>query len=116
MWKIFPKSAQNSINIINFVILLVIGTLISFLTAVGEELGWRGYMSETPIVYRLFAFTLCIFSVGIVVSILTIKSNSIWTAALLHAAHNNIDQAIFSPLTKYENSLFFVSETGILRY
>ena len=111
MWKIFPKSAQNAINIINFVILLVIGTLISFLTAVGEELGWRGYMSETPIVYRLFAFTLCIFSVGIVVSILTIKSNSIWPAA-----HNNIDQVIFSPLTKYENSLFFVSETGILRY
>ena len=116
MWKIFPKSAQNSINIINFVILLVIGTLISLLSALGEELGWRCYMSETPIVYRLFAFTLCIFSVGVAISILTLKSNSIWPAALLHAAHNNIDQAIFSPLTKYDNLLFFVSETGILRY
>lgn len=118
------------------------------LTALGEELGWRGYMlpalnklygfkkaiiitnlfwclwhfplliwgsymSGTPILYRLFAFTLCIFSIGVIASILTIKSGSIWPAALLHAAHNNIDQLIFAPITTGDNSRYFVSETGI---
>lgn len=37
-----------------------------------------------------------------------------WPAAFLHAAHNNYDQAVFGLITRGDNRMFFVSETGML--
>lgn len=34
-------------------------------------------------------------------------------AAFVHAAHNNLDQAVFGLITRGENMMYFVSETGI---
>ena len=72
-----------------------------------------GYMAETPLFYRIPAFVLCIVPVGIIAGLLAYKSKSMWPAAVLHAAHNNFDQYIFGVITRGENMMYFVSETGI---
>ncbi len=72
------------------------------------------YMAGTPLWYKIPAFILCIFPVGIMAGLLAIKARSMWPAAFLHAAHNNYDQAVFGLLTHGDDSMYFVSETGIL--
>ena len=129
--------------------IMVIGTFISLQSALGEEIGWRGfmvpalherlglnktllisslfwccwhlplliggdYMPGTPLWYQLPAFVLCIFPVGVMAGLLTLESGSVWPAAFLHAAHNNYDQAVFGLITRGDNRMFFVSETGML--
>lgn len=43
------------------------------------------------------------------------KSGSMWTAALFHAAHNGIIQAFLDPITRDTgNTLYFTGEFGIL--
>lgn len=74
---------------------------------------WGGYMEGTPLWYSLISFVLCIFPVGIICGLLRIKSNSMWPCAFLHAAHNAYDQSVFAILTRGDNRMFFVSETGI---
>ena len=128
---------------------LVIGTFFSLLSALGEEIGWRGfmvpalyerlglnktllisslfwccwhlplliggdYMPGTPLWYQLPVFVLCIFPVGVMAGLLTLESGSVWPAAFLHAAHNNYDQMVFGIITRGDNRMFFVSETGVL--
>ena len=46
--------------------------------------------------------------------LLTLESGSVWPAAFLHAAHNNYDQAVFGLITRGDNRMCFVSETGLL--
>ena len=75
---------------------------------------WGGYMEGTPLLYRLGAFLLCIFPVGIMAAVVTVCSGSVWPAAFLHAAHNAYDQAVFGPITGGADRMFYVSETGIL--
>lgn len=153
-WNIFPESfyfqgKSTILILINITIPLVLGIFISLLSALGEEIGWRGfmvpalyerfglnkmlvissvfwccwhlplliggdYMSGTPLWYKLCAFILCIFPVGVMAGLLTIQSGSVWPAAFLHAAHNNYDQAVFGALTNAENKMYYVSETGVL--
>ena len=128
---------------------LILGVFLGLITALGEELGWRGYMLPAlierlgkkksllitslfwvawhlPLLiwggymegaklwYKVPAFILCIVPVGIIIGILTIKSKSVWPAAFLHAAHNNYDQGIFGLITRGENMMYYVSETGLL--
>ena len=127
---------------------MIIGIFGSLISAIGEEIGWRGYMvpalnekygtkkaliissffwcvwhfpliifdaymSDLPLYYQLPMFVLCIFPVGIICGLLRIKSNSMWPCAFLHAAHNAYDQSVFAILTRGDNRMFFVSETGI---
>lgn len=153
-WLIYPENfAYHGVSV--WIILkdllpvLVLGTFISILSALGEEIGWRGfmvpalyerlglnktllisslfwccwhlplliaggYMSGTPLWYQLPAFVLCIFPVGVMAGLLTLRSGSVWPAAFLHAAHNNYDQAVFGIITAGAGKLYFVSETGVL--
>lgn len=74
---------------------------------------WGGYVEGMPLFYSLIAFVLCIFPVGVICGLLAIQSGSMWPCAFLHAAHNNYDQAIFDVITKGEDKLYYVSETGI---
>ena len=153
-WQLYPENFAYhgvSLGIIlkDILPVLVIGTLISMLSALGEEIGWRGfmvpalyehlglnktllisslfwccwhlplligggYMSGTPLWYQLPAFVLCIFPVGVMTGLLTLESGSVWPAAFLHAAHNNYDQAVFGIITRGDNQMYFVSETGML--
>lgn len=153
LWIIKPEALDltliNQSGMVRFTMLFVIGLPISLLSAIGEEIGWRGfalprltkvvgwkktlfftsifwalwhtpilisglYMPGTPLVYQLPMFVIIICGVGTIIGILTLKSNSVWPAALLHAAHNHFDQTIFSSLTSYDKKMYFVSETGIL--
>lgn len=75
---------------------------------------WGGYMTGTPLTYALIAFTLCIFFVGVIFGLMRLECDSMWPCAFLHAAHNNFDQGIFGLITKGDNMMYFVSETGIL--
>lgn len=72
------------------------------------------YMEGTPLWYQLPAFVLCIFPVGVMAGLLALRTRSLWPAAFLHAAHNNFDQAIFGVITRGDNRMYFVSETGLL--
>lgn len=74
---------------------------------------WGGYMEGQSLLYSLIAFVLCIFPVGVICGLLAIESGSMWPCAFLHAAHNNYDQAVFDIITKGEDKLYYVSETGI---
>ena len=75
---------------------------------------WGGYMEGTPLWYKLCAFVLCIFPVGIIMALLTVKSGSVWPAVFMHSAHNAFDQSIFGAITEGEDKMYFVSETGLL--
>ena len=129
--------------------MMIIGIFPSVLSALGEEIGWRGfmlpavsertgstkalfitglfwaawhlpllafgdYMSGAPVWYKLPAFVLCIVPVGIIIGSLTYMSKSVWPAAFLHAAHNNYDQAVFGVITRGDDKMYYVSETGLL--
>lgn len=72
------------------------------------------YMEGTPLLYQIPAFILCIFPVGVMAGLLAIKTGSMWPAAFLHAAHNNFDQAVFGLITRGDNRMYYVSETGLL--
>ena len=153
-WRLYPENFAYHGDPLVLVLkdilpVLVIGILISLMSALGEEIGWRGfmvpalyerlglnktllisslfwccwhlplliggdYMPGTPLWYQLPAFVLCIFPVGVMAGLLSLESGSVWPAAFLHAAHNNYDQAVFGLITRGDNRMFFVSETGIL--
>ena len=72
-----------------------------------------GYMAETPIFYRIPAFIMCIVPIGIIAGLLAYKSKSVWPAAILHAAHNNLDQSVLGVITRGDNMMYYVSETGM---
>ena len=153
-WQLYPENfayhgVAFGLILKDLLPVLVIGILISLMSALGEEIGWRGfmvpalyerlglnktllisslfwccwhlplligggYMPGTPLWYQLSAFVLCIFPVGVLAGLLTLESGSVWPAAFLHAAHNNYDQAVFGIITRGDNRMFFVSETGVL--
>ena len=71
-------------------------------------------MEGTPLWYQLVSFVLCIFPVGIIAAFLTIQSGSVWPAAFLHAAHNAYDQMLFGVITRGDDKMYYVSETGLL--
>lgn len=153
-WRLYPENyAYHGVSLVlvlkDILPVMVIGIFLSLMSALGEEIGWRGfmvpalyeklglnktllisslfwccwhlplliggdYMSGTPLWYQLPAFALHIIPVGVMVGLLTLESGSVWPAAFLHAAHNNYDQAVFSVITRGDNRMYFVSETGVL--
>ena len=120
----------------------------NFATALGEEIGWRGfyvpelykitsytktsllvgitwavwhfpilifadYNSGTPAWYGLTCFTVMVVSISFVFTWFRIKSNSLWTAVLLHASHNLFIQSFFTPLTSDTgHTKYFIDEFG----
>lgn len=148
-WNISPGSLNlHTASVQQLVIMSLLGILVGLLTALGEEVGWRGclvpalaerlgekkalvfsslfwgiwhlpilvsglYMSGTPNWYKIAAFFLMILPVGMIYGMVAMKTKSVWSAALLHAAHNTFDQTIFGPITVASQKMFFVSETGI---
>ena len=153
-WRLYPDNfAYHGVSLIlvlkDILPVMVLGIFISLMSALGEEIGWRGfmvpalyerfgldktllisslfwccwhlpllisgdYMSGTPLWYQLPAFALHIIPVGVMAGILTLESDSVLPAAFLHAAHNNYDQAVFGLITRGDNRMYFVSETGVL--
>ena len=153
-WKTHPDNFGYTGVAIQLVLkdclpMMIIGIFLNIISAMGEEIGWRGYMlpaltessglkkaliitgmfwacwhlpllafgdymAGAPIWYKLPAFVLCILPVGIIIGGLTYMSKSVWPAAFLHAAHNNYDQAVFGVITRGDDMMYYVSETGFL--
>ena len=153
-WKTHPDNFGYTGMALNLILkdclpMMIIGIFPNVISAMGEEIGWRGYMlpalterkglkkalvitslfwccwhlpllafgdymAGAPVWYKLPAFVLCILPVGIIIGCLTYMSKSVWPAAFLHAAHNNYDQAVFGVITRGDDMMYYVSETGFL--
>lgn len=153
-WKTHPGNfgytgAALSLILKDCLPMMIIGIFPNVITAMGEEIGWRGYMlpaltersglkkaliitslfwccwhlpllafgdymAGAQVWYKLPAFVLCILPVGIIIGGLTYMSKSVWPAAFLHAAHNNYDQAVFAVITRGDDMMYYVSETGFI--
>lgn len=141
----------DGITIAIYVILLgIFGTIRSAANALGEEIGWRGFLtpemykrygytktsliigliwslwhlpillfadynSGTPSWYAMSCFILAITSLTFIFTWYRMKSGSLWTAVILHAAHNLFIQNIFTPLTvDTGQTAYFIDEFGIV--
>lgn len=119
---------------INLLLLSSLGVLGNFLGALGEEIGWRGflvpalaercsfgcvaltsgviwavyhyplmfgagYRGDNPLWYSVAFFTAMIVGMSFTFAWLRQKSGSLWTAVVLHAAHNTFVQSVFDGAT-----------------
>lgn len=133
-----------------FLIQGIYGLPRSCASALGEEIGWRGFLvpelyknhgyvktsvvvgiiwslwhypillfadynSGTPAWFGLSCFTVMVISISFIFTWFRIRSNSIWTAVLLHASHNLFIQNILSPLTADTgNTKYYIDEFGVV--
>jgi membrane protease YdiL (CAAX protease family) len=117
--------------------------------ALGEEIGWRGFLVPElakvvrfpsiglisgimwsayhyPILlfgdynagtapwFGLSCFTLAVVAESFIFAWLTLKSRSLWPAAIMHASHNLFIQSIFTPLTRDTGpTRYLIDEFGI---
>jgi len=137
--------------LIYFLVVATLVVLTSMITALGEEIGWRGllvpelakitsysktslisgiiwavyhmpvllfadYNNEgSPVWYSLICFTIMVIAICFAFTWLRLKSGSLWTAAILHAAHNAFIQAFFTPMTADTGyTAYFIDEFGLL--
>ena len=126
-----------------------VGVIRSLALALGEEIGWRGFLvpelakqmsftrlsflsgaiwaawhvpdilffdfrPEVSRWYVLACFTALVISIGFIFNWITLKSGSLWPAALLHASQNLFIHGILDPLTRSTGqSSRFSTEFGI---
>ncbi len=132
------------------IIIATFGLVIGGLSALGEEIGWRGLLvpelskkysftstalisgsiwafwhyplilfanynnSSAPAWFGLVCFTVMAVGISFPFTWLRLKSGSLWTAVILHAAHNVFIQAFFTPLTGPTRwSAYIIDEFGI---
>ena len=117
--------------------------------ALGEEIGWRGFLvpelskvvgftgvgiisglmwavyhfpvllfadynAGTPAWYGLTCFTLMVVADSFILAWLTLRSGSLWPAAILHGSHNLFIQSILTPLTRNTGSTnYIIDEFGV---
>jgi membrane protease YdiL (CAAX protease family) len=117
--------------------------------ALGEEIGWRGFLvpelskvvgfwgvgtisglmwalyhfpvllfadynAGTPAWYGLTCFTLMVVADSFLLAWLTLRSGSLWPAAIFHGSHNLFIQSIFTPLTRdIGPTKYLIDEFGI---
>jgi len=117
--------------------------------ALGEEIGWRGFLvpelakvvsfpavgvisglmwaayhfpallfadynAGTPAWFGLTCFTLMVVADSFVLAWLTLRSGSLWPAAIFHGSHNLFIQSILTPLTKDTGRTnYIIDEFGI---
>ena len=149
-------SGQLSLNVtttqstaIYVLVSLTVSLVPSIFAALGEEIGWRGFLvpelvkwggftkaalisgslwalwhfpgilladygSGVPTVYALVCFSLMVVASSFIYAWLRVKSDSVWTAAFFHAAHNVIIQTILTPLTIDTGPTeYFIDEFGV---
>lgn len=138
-WTNFPPA----LTLMLFVLLTAtLGLVGKTSRALGEEIGWRGFLvpelnkvvgftgvgvisgvmwaayhfptmllgdynKGAPAWFTLTCFTLMVVADSFILAWLTLRSNSLWPAAIFHGSHNLFIQSIFTPLTR---------DTGPTRY
>jgi membrane protease YdiL (CAAX protease family) len=145
-WSNFPPS----IALVLFVILTAtVGLVGKTSRALGEEIGWRGFLvpelnkvvgftgvsvisglmwaayhfpvllfgdynKGAPAWYSLACFTLMVVADSFILAWITLRSKSLWPAAILHGSHNLFIQSILTPLTRDTGSTnYIIDEFGI---
>lgn len=147
-----PRMSLRASPAVSTVVYLLLagsfGLVGSLATALGEEIGWRGFLvpalfkrvgftstalisgmvwacwhypiliwgdynAGTPAWYGLTCFTVLVVAISFVFAWISLRSGSLWTAALLHASHNLYIQDIFTPLTRNTGkTAWFIDEFG----
>jgi uncharacterized protein len=145
-WSNFPPAA----TLILFVVLTAtLGLVAKTSRALGEEIGWRGFLvpelnkvvgftgvsvisglmwaayhvpvllfgdynKGAPAWYSLTCFTLMVVADSFILAWLTLRSKSLWPAAIFHGSHNLFIQSIFTPLTRDTGPTnYIIDEFGI---
>ncbi len=145
-WSNFPPALALALFILLTATLGMVGKTSR---ALGEEIGWRGFLvpelakvvgfpgvglisglmwaayhypvlifadynAGTPVWYGLGCFTLMVVADSIILAWLTLRSGSLWPAAILHGSHNLFIQSIFTPLTRDTGpTKYIIDEFGI---
>jgi len=117
--------------------------------ALGEEIGWRGFLvpelnkvvgftgvglisglmwavyhfpvllfadynKGAPAWYSLICFTFMVVADSFIMAWLTLRSKSLWPAAIFHGSHNLFIQSIFTPLTRDTGpTKYIIDEFGL---
>ena len=72
------------------------------------------YNKGAPAWYSLTCFTLMVVADSFILAWLTLRSNSLWPAAIFHGSHNLFIQSIFTPLTRDTGRTnYIIDEFGI---
>jgi uncharacterized protein len=76
---------------------------------------WGNYNSgETPRWYAASCFFVMVVGISFVFAWLRLRSGSMWTGMIMHAAHNTIIQGFLTPLTiKNAKTAWFIDEFGV---
>jgi len=145
-WRGFPAIATLALFIL---FTASIGLVGKTSRALGEEIGWRGFLvpelskvvgfggvglisgamwavyhfpilifadynAGTPVWFGLGCFTLGVIAESFVFAWLTLRSASLWPAAIMHGAHNLWIQSILTPLTTDAGPTeYLIDEFGI---
>ena len=71
--------------------------------------------TDTPAWYRLVCFTITMTAISFAFTWFRIRSGSLWTGVIMHAAHNKYIQGVFPGLTREgEHASWLTDEMGIL--
>lgn len=69
---------------------------------------------SVPRWYAALCFTVMAVAMSVILAWLRLKSGSLWTAVVFHAAHNLFIQAVFTPLTVDKAvTAYFIDEFGL---
>jgi membrane protease YdiL (CAAX protease family) len=145
-WSNFPPGLTLSLFILLTATLGLVGKTSR---ALGEEIGWRGFLvpelakvvgffgvgiisglmwaayhfpvllfadynAGTPAWYGLTCFTVMVVADSFILAWLTLRSGSLWPAAIFHGSHNLFIQSIFTPLTRDTGpTKYIIDEFGI---
>lgn len=153
-WGVFNEGAwmpwPNASPWLGLAMLASIGVANSLITALGEEIGWRGLLvpellkiasfrktvlvsgliwaawhmpllvaagyhgQGTPILFSIACFTAMVLAISVIMAWITVKSGSLWPAAMLHASHNLFVQGVFDSATiEKDVGAYVTGEFGI---
>jgi membrane protease YdiL (CAAX protease family) len=145
-WSDFPPSLVLALFVVFTATLGLVGKTSR---ALGEEIGWRGFLvpelskvvgftgvslisglmwaayhfpvllfadynKGAPAWYSLTCFTLMVVADSFILAWLTLRSQSLWPAAIFHGSHNLFIQSIFTPLTRDTGpTKYVIDEFGV---
>jgi len=145
----WPGLSPVLVLVLFVLITSTVGLVAKTSRALGEEIGWRGFLvpelnkvvgftgvsvisglmwaayhfpvllfgdynKGAPAWVSLTCFTLMVVADSFIMAWLTLRSNSLWPAAICHGSHNLFIQSIFTPLTRDTGpTKYVIDEFGI---